>query len=67
MPHHKEEPPPAATREKPALCSTEDPHLEKKKGVTLLVAEGTDAKTSLCSLDPSSRKLYPCPFPQDAL
>ena len=31
MPHHKEEPPPAATREKPALCSTEDPHLEKKK------------------------------------
>ena len=42
-------------------------HLKEKTRVTLLVAEGTDAQTSLCPLDPSSRKLYPLPSPQGAL
>lgn len=34
--------------------------------VKLLAAQGIHTKISLCSLDPSSRKLYPCCFPQDA-
>lgn len=35
--------------------------------VKLLAAQGIHTKISLCSLDPSSRKRYPCCFPQDAL
>lgn len=35
--------------------------------VKLPAAQGIHTKISLCSLDPSSRKRYPCCFPQDAL
>ena len=40
---------------------------KKKKRVTLLVAEGTEVQTSLCSLDRSSTELYPRPSRQGAL
>ena len=50
-----------------AAAKTQHLKGKKKKRVTLLVAEGTEVQTSLCSLDRSSTELYPRPSRQGAL